>query len=57
MGVLATTVDGRMETLFPDDPYKRLLVQTLADRLAEATAEVLHQYVRKQMWGYALTNN
>ena len=46
-----------METLFPDDPYKRLLVQTLADRLAEATAEVLHQYVRKQMWGYALTNN
>lgn len=53
VGVFATTVDGRMETLFPDDPYKRLLVQTLADRLAEATAEVLHQYVRKQMWGYA----
>lgn len=53
VGVFATTVDGRMETLFPDDSYRRLLVQTLADRLAEATAEVLHEYVRRSMWGYA----
>lgn len=53
VGVFATTVDARMETLFPDDPYKRLLVQTLADRLAEATAEVLHQHVRRTFWEYA----
>lgn len=53
VGVFATTVDARTETLFPDDPYKRLLVQTLADRLAEATAEVLHQHVRRTFWGYA----
>lgn len=52
VGVFAATVDTEMETLFSDDPYKRLLMQTLAERLAEATAEVMHQYVRRQMWGY-----
>ena len=29
------------------------MVQTLADRLAEATAEKLHETVRKEIWGYA----
>ena len=53
VGVFATTIDKQMLTLFTNDPYKNLLVQTLADRLAEATAEVLHQHVRCEMWGYA----
>jgi len=35
------------------DPYKRLLYQTLADRLAEAAVEKMHQYVRREAWGYA----
>ena len=52
VGVFAATIDEQMLTLFTDDPYKKLLVQTLADRLAEATAEVLHQHVRREMWGY-----
>ena len=30
-----------------------MLVQTLTDRLAEATAEKLHETVRKEIWGYA----
>jgi cobalamin-dependent methionine synthase I len=30
-----------------------MLAQTLADRLAEATAENLHEEVRKHQWGYA----
>ena len=30
-----------------------MLVQTLADRLAEATAEKMHEQVRKEYWGYA----
>ena len=30
-----------------------MLAQTLADRLAEATAERLHQEVRTKIWGYA----
>lgn len=35
------------------DTYKALLLQTLTDRLAEATAEYLHEKVRIQFWGYA----
>ncbi len=43
VGLFATTVDAAMEQLYPDDAYKRMLVQTLADRLAEATAEKLQE--------------
>ena len=53
VGIFATSADASMETLFPDDAYRRMLVQTLADRLAEATAERLHEQVRKEFWGYA----
>lgn len=53
MGVFATTIDSAMETLYADDPYRHMLVQTLCDRLAEATAERLHEEVRKKWWGYA----
>ena len=53
IGLFATTVDAEMETLYPEDNYRHLLVQTLADRLAEATAEKLHETVRKEIWGYA----
>lgn len=35
------------------DQYKALLLQTLTDRLAEATAEYLHRRVRMEFWGYA----
>ena len=34
-----------------------MLIQTLADRLAEATAEKLHEQVRKMHWGYAPDEN
>ena len=53
IGLFATSVDAGMEELYPDDNYRRMLVQTLADRLAEATAEKLHETVRKVIWGYA----
>lgn len=36
-----------------DDPYNALLLQSLTDRLAEATAEYLHLKVRTEYWGYA----
>jgi 5-methyltetrahydrofolate--homocysteine methyltransferase len=35
------------------DNYRQLLLQTLADRLAEACAEYLHAKVRREYWGYA----
>ena len=53
LGAFATTVDIRMETEYEHDPYQRMLAQTLADRLAEATAEKMHQEVRTHWWGYA----
>lgn len=53
VGVFATTVDTAMETGSRHDSYSRMMMQTLADRLAEATAEKLHEDVRKVYWGYA----
>lgn len=35
------------------DDYNAIMVQAVADRLAEAFAECMHQIVRKQIWGYA----
>lgn len=35
------------------DDYNAILVKSLADRLAEAFAEYLHEKVRKDYWGYA----
>ncbi len=35
------------------DDYNAILVKALADRLAEAFAERLHERVRKEFWGYA----
>ena len=35
------------------DDYSKILLQALADRLAEAFAEAMHQQVRKEYWGYA----
>ncbi|MGB2286645.1 MAG: methionine synthase [Porticoccaceae bacterium] len=35
------------------DDYNAIMVKALADRLAEAFAEHLHQRVRKEYWGYA----
>lgn len=43
------------------DDYSSILVKSIADRLAEATAEWLHAKVRTEIWGYAkeesLTND
>jgi len=36
-----------------NDDYSAIMVKALADRLAEAFAERLHQRVRKDLWGYA----
>jgi 5-methyltetrahydrofolate--homocysteine methyltransferase len=36
-----------------NDDYSSILSKALADRLAEAAAERMHQRVRKEFWGYA----
>ena len=35
------------------DDYNSIMVKALADRLAEAFAELMHEKVRKETWGYA----
>ncbi len=35
------------------DDYSKIMLQALADRLAEAFAELLHERTRKEFWGYA----
>lgn len=56
-GIFAAVSDDEIEHLFEcstaSDDYKHLLAQTLSDRLAEATAERMHEEVRKSIWGYA----
>ena len=53
IGLFATSVDMGLETDFDADPYQKMMVQLLADRLAEAAAERMHEQVRKVYWGYA----
>ena len=53
IAIFATSADIGLETDFDGDPYMKMTAQLLADRLAEAAAEVMHLQVRKQYWGYA----
>jgi 5-methyltetrahydrofolate--homocysteine methyltransferase len=36
-----------------NDDYSSIMVKALADRFAEAFAERMHEYVRRELWGYA----
>jgi 5-methyltetrahydrofolate--homocysteine methyltransferase len=40
-----------------NDDYSSILVKALADRLAEAFAERMHERIRKEFWGYAPGEN
>lgn len=57
IGAFAVTIDGiephikAFEASLDD--YNKIMLQALADRLAEAFAECLHLKTRKQYWGYA----
>ena len=58
MGFFAVTagigVDELVKNYQQDhDDYRAIMVKALADRLAEAFAERLHERVRKEFWGYA----
>jgi 5-methyltetrahydrofolate--homocysteine methyltransferase len=57
MGAFSVTIQGIEPHIkkFADnhDDYNKIMLQVLADRLAEAFAELLHERVRKEFWGYA----
>lgn len=47
-------IDERIEAFEKaHDDYNSIMLKALADRLAEAFAERMHQQVRKEFWGYA----
>ncbi|WP_153397411.1 methionine synthase [Ornithinicoccus halotolerans] len=57
VGAFAVSVHGAEELAHrlreEHDDYGAIMVQVLADRLAEAFAEWLHRVVRTELWGYA----
>jgi 5-methyltetrahydrofolate--homocysteine methyltransferase len=58
VGVFAVTagigVEAKEKYFLDDlDDYSAIMLKALADRLAEAFAEALHERVRKDLWGYA----
>ena len=60
IGAFAVTagigIDEHVERFDEDhDDYHSIMIKALADRLAEAFAERLHERVRKEFWGYAQT--
>lgn len=47
-------IDERVKAFEADhDDYSSIMLKALADRLAEAFAELMHLRVRKEFWGYA----
>lgn len=59
VGVFCTSVDGTIIDEYRHDDYLNMMAQTLSDRLAEATAEKLHEEVRRDRayWGYVPDEN
>jgi len=57
IGAFAVTIEGiephikKFEAALDD--YNKIILQALADRLAEAFAELLHKKTRQEYWGYA----
>ena len=53
VGAFATTVDTGMEFDYKHDDFRQMMAKVLAERLAEGTAEKMHEDVRRTYWGYA----
>ena len=62
MGGFAVTAGIGIEPLVEayekdHDDYHSIMIKAIADRLAEAFAERMHELVRKEYWGYASSEN
>ena len=55
IGGFAVTAGNEIEHLLSeyDDDYSKIMIQALADRLAEASAEAIHKHIRTKAWGYS----
>jgi 5-methyltetrahydrofolate--homocysteine methyltransferase len=62
IGAFAVTAGIGIEALVEKyekdhDDYNSIMVKAIADRLAEAFAELMHERTRKEFWGYATDEN
>ena len=62
LGCFAVTSGIGMESKLAEfqkdgDDYNDILFKAIADRLAEASAEYIHELVRKEYWGYSKDEN
>jgi 5-methyltetrahydrofolate--homocysteine methyltransferase len=61
IGAFSVTIQGiekHIERFTAElDDYNKIILQALADRLAEAFAELLHKKVRTEYWGYEKTEH
>ena len=62
IGMFAVTAGIGIEKLVEKfesehDDYNSIMIKAIADRLAEAFAEHLHEIIRKEYWGYAAHEN
>ncbi len=62
IGMFAVTAGIGIEKLIEKfekdfDDYNKIMIKAIADRLAEAFAEHLHELVRKEYWGYSENEN
>jgi 5-methyltetrahydrofolate--homocysteine methyltransferase len=58
IGAFVVTTGGGLDEKVAEfekdhDDYNAILLKALADRFAEAFAEYLHEFTRKELWGYA----
>ncbi len=59
LGLFAAAAHLNEDTLkkYNDDDYAIIMIRILSDRIAEASAEWLHEKIRKEYWGYAKDEN
>jgi 5-methyltetrahydrofolate--homocysteine methyltransferase len=51
--VVAADIDEEKMKQYASDDYANFIIRILGDRIAEAAAELLHEKIRKEYWGYS----
>jgi 5-methyltetrahydrofolate--homocysteine methyltransferase len=59
IGAFVVTAEINEESLkrYKGDDYSIIMIRILGDRIAEAAAELIHEKIRKEYWGYAPDEN
>ncbi len=55
--VVSAFINENVISKYKDDDYAVIMIRILSDRIAEASAEWLHEKIRKEYWGFAQDEN